>query len=56
MVLQVESYSMDDIRQIFKRRINLGTLLFESLAKKPPTSMDDLFRWANKYAMLKYDI
>ena len=55
-VLQVESYSMDAILQIFKRSICLGTPLFESLAKKPPTTMDDLFKRAKKYSMLEDDV
>lgn len=55
-VLQVESYSMDAVLQIFKRSIFLGTPFFESLVKKPPTSMDDLFRLANKYSMLEDDV
>ena len=56
VVLQVESYSMDAILQIFKRSICPGTLFFESLAKKPPTSMDDLFWRASKYSMLDDDV
>ena len=55
-VLQVEAYSMDAILQIFKRSICLGTPFFESLAKKPPTTMDDLFRLASKYSMLEDDV
>ena len=55
-VLQVELYSMDAILQIFKRSICPGTLFFESLAKKPPTSMDDLFWRASKYSMLEDDV
>ncbi|XP_034711355.1 uncharacterized protein LOC117933891 [Vitis riparia] len=55
-VLQVESYSMDAILQIFKRSISSGTTFFESLAKKPPTTMDELFRRASKYSMLEDDI
>ncbi|RVW83674.1 hypothetical protein CK203_046039 [Vitis vinifera] len=43
-VLQVEACSMDAVLQIFKRSICPGTPFFESLAKKPPTTMDDLFR------------
>ena len=31
-------------------------LFFESLAKKPPTTMDDLFRCTNKYLMLEDDV
>lgn len=55
-VLQVESYNMDIILQIFKRSIILGTPFFESLAKNPPTMMDNLFKRANKYFMLENDI
>nr|CAN77213.1 hypothetical protein VITISV_037722 [Vitis vinifera] len=55
-VLQVEAYSMDAVLQIFKRGICPGTPFFESLAKKLPTTMDDLFRHANKYSMLEDDV
>ena len=55
-VLQVEAYSMDAVFQIFKRSICLGTPFFESLAKKPLTTMDDLFRRASKYSMLEDDM
>ncbi|RVW28344.1 hypothetical protein CK203_099749 [Vitis vinifera] len=44
------------VLQIFKRSICPGTPFFESLAKKPPTTMDDLFRRANKYSMLEDDV
>ncbi|KAL6342467.1 hypothetical protein AAG906_011157 [Vitis piasezkii] len=47
---------MDAVLQIFKRSICPGTPFFESLAKKPPTTMDDLFRRANKYSMLENDV
>ena len=55
-VVQVMSYNMDDVLQIFKRSICSGTPFFESLAKNPPVSMDDLFRRANKYSMLEDDV
>nr|CAN80938.1 hypothetical protein VITISV_035835 [Vitis vinifera] len=55
-VLQVEAYSMDAVLQIFKRDICPGTPFFESLVKKPPTTMDDLFKRANKYSMLEDDV
>ena len=55
-VLQVEACSMDAVLQIFKRSICPDTPFFESLAKKPPTTMDDLFRRANKYSMLEDDV
>ena len=47
---------MDAVLQIFKRSICPGTPFFESLAKKPPTRMDDLFRRASKYSMLEDDV
>ena len=47
---------MDAVLQIFKRSICPSTPFFESLAKKPPTTMDDLFRRANKYSMLEDDV
>ncbi|XP_034672510.1 uncharacterized protein LOC117904099 [Vitis riparia] len=55
-VLQVEACSMDAVLQIFKRCICPSTPFFESLAKKPPMTMDDLFRRANKYSMLEDDV
>ena len=42
-VLEVESYNMDVILQIFKKNINLGTLFSKSIAKKILVTMDDLF-------------
>ncbi|RVW27908.1 hypothetical protein CK203_084957 [Vitis vinifera] len=41
---------------IFKRSICPGTSFFESLAKKPPTTMDYLFQGASKYSMLEDDV
>ena len=55
-VLQVESYNMDTILQVFKRSISLDTPFFKPLAKKSPASMNDLFRQADKYVMLKDDV
>ncbi|RVW47290.1 hypothetical protein CK203_089660 [Vitis vinifera] len=52
-VLQVESCSMDAILQIFKRSICFRTPFFESIAKKSHATMDNLFKRANKYSMLK---
>ena len=55
-VLQVKAYNMDTVLQIFKWSICPGTPFFESLAKKPPITMDDLFRCASKYSMLEDDV
>ena len=56
VVLQVESYSMDDVLQIFKMSICPGTPFFVSFAKKHPTTIDNLFKRANKYSMLENDV
>ena len=55
-VLQVEAYSMDVVLQIFKRSICPGTPFFELLVKKPPTTIDELFRCASNYSMLEDDV
>ncbi|RVW76100.1 hypothetical protein CK203_049152 [Vitis vinifera] len=51
-----DNESLREFEAIFKRSICPGTPFFESLAKKPPTTMDDLFRRANKYSMLEDDV
>ena len=56
VVLQVEYCSMDVVLRIFKRSICSGTPLFESLVKKPPVTMDDGFKQANKYSMLEDNV
>ena len=56
VVLWVDSCSMDAILKIFKKNISLSTPFFEFLAKKLPVTMDNLFRRANKYSMLKDDV
>ncbi|XP_034699326.1 uncharacterized protein LOC117924713 [Vitis riparia] len=55
-VIQVEAYSMDVVLHIFKRSVCPGTPFFESLAKKPPTTMDDLFWRTSKYSLLEDDV
>ena len=55
-VLQVESCSMDAILQIFKISICPRTPFFESLTRKPPAMMDDLFKRAKKYSILEDDV
>ncbi|RVW99781.1 Transposon Ty3-I Gag-Pol polyprotein [Vitis vinifera] len=50
----------ESLREFVKRSSNEASVqalhFFESLAKKPPTTMDDLFRRANKYSMLEDDV
>ncbi|RVX18608.1 hypothetical protein CK203_006562 [Vitis vinifera] len=47
---------MDAVFQIFKQSICPGTPFFESRVKKPPTTMNDLFRRVNKYSILEDDV
>lgn len=47
---------MDTVLQIFKRSICPGIPFFESLSKKPPAMMDDLFKRENKYSLLEDDV
>ncbi|RVX04913.1 hypothetical protein CK203_019150 [Vitis vinifera] len=54
-VLQIEVCSMDAVLQIFKEA-SVQALHFSNRWKKPPTTMDDLFRRANKYSMLEDDV
>ena len=56
VVLQVESYSMGVVLQIFKWSICLDKPFFKSLIKKPLVNMNDLFRRANKYSMLEDNV
>ena len=56
VVLQVESCSIDIILEIFKWSTSLGMPFFESLAKKPLVTIDDMFRRADKYSMLEDDV
>ena len=47
---------MDAILQIFKRSICPSTVFFQSLAKKLPATMDDLFKQVDKYSMLEDNV
>ena len=47
---------MDAILKIFKWSISPDTLLFESLAKKSLTLMDNLFKRVDKYVILEDDV
>ena len=47
---------MDALLQAFKCSIGPRTFIFESFSKKPLKTVNDLFRRANKYAMLEEDL
>ena len=52
-VQQIEFYSMDAILQNFKRSFEPSTRFFHSLSLAPPTTMEELYRRANKSSTLE---
>ena len=55
-IQQVESYSMDAILQNFRRNFGSPTPFFQSLYLDPPKTMEELYRWADKYLMLEDNV
>ena len=55
-VQQVESYSIDVVLQNFRRSFGPSTPLFHSLSLDPPTTMEKLYKRADKYSMLEDNI
>ena len=55
-VQQIESYSMDAILQNFRRRFAPSTPFFQSLSLDPPATMEELYKWANRYSMMEDNI
>ena len=53
---EVESYSMDAVLQNFRRRFGSSTSFFQSLSLDPPKTMEELYRWADKYSMLEDNV
>lgn len=47
---------MDILLQIFKRCISPNTPFFKSFSKKPLETVNDLFKRADKYAMLEKNL
>ena len=47
---------MDVVLQIFKRSIYSGAPLFKSIAKKPSTTINYLFKRPNKYSILEDEV
>ena len=52
-VQQVESCSMDTILQNFRRSFAPSTPFFQALSLKPPPTMEDLYKKADRYATLE---
>ena len=55
-VQQIESYSMDAVLQNFMRSFRSSTPFFQSLSLDPLTTMEELYRRANRYSMMEGNI
>ena len=47
---------MDAVLQNFWRSFGPSTSFFQSLSLDPPATMEELYRWANRYSMLEDNI
>ena len=55
-VQQIDTYSMDVVLQNFRRSFGPTTPFFQSLSLDPPATMEELYRWADKYSTLEDNI
>ena len=55
-IQQIDSYSMDAVLQNFRRSFGPTTLFFNSLSLNPPTTMEELYRRADRYSTLEDNI
>ena len=55
-VQQIEFYSMDVVLQTFRTSFRTLTPFFHSLSLDPPTTMEELYKRADIYSMLKDNI
>ena len=55
-IQHVEAYSMDTVLQNFKRSFGPSTPSFHSLSLDPPTTMEELYRRADRYSTLEDNI
>ena len=55
-VQQIDSYSMDAVLQNFWRSFGPTTPFFHSLSLDPPTTMEELYKRADKYSTLEDNI
>ena len=55
-VQQINIYSMDAVLQKFRRSSGPTTPFFQSLSLDPPATMEELYRRADKFSMLKDNI
>ena len=55
-VQQIDIYSMDAVLQNFWRSVEPTTPFFQSLSLDPPATMEELYRWADKFSTLEDNI
>ena len=55
-VQQIDAYSMDAILQNFRRSFEPTTHFFQSLSLDSPITMEELYRWADRYPTLEDNI
>ena len=55
-VQQIDAYNIDTILQNFRRSFGPTTPLFKSLSLDFPGTMEELYRWADKYSTLEDNI
>ena len=55
-VQQIDICSMDAILQNFRRSFGPTTPFFQSLSLDPPATMEELYRWADKFSTLEDNI
>ena len=55
-VQQIEFYNMDTVLQNFRRSFRPTSPFFHSLSLDPPATMEELYRWADRYSTLEDNI
>lgn len=55
-ILQLNGVSMDTVMWVIKEAIHLNAPFFNSISLEPPHLIDELFQYANCYAMLEDDL
>ena len=55
-VQQIDTYSMDAVLQNFRRSFGPTTSFFQSLSLDSPATMEELYRWEDKFSTLEDNI
>ena len=55
-VQQIDMYSMDAVLQNFRRSFGPTTPFFQSLSLDPPVTMEEQYRWVDKFSTLEDNI